>query len=174
MALTFHVWFSLQQQQGSYLEQCTWKQTESSDTNPTFCPYPFEEAECEEEWHAARCSVHGRPTSPEIIKNYSKIWSIAQFFPVCFTAYILHWEIHSGQGSLTIICKQQTIKTGKTELVTRNICSFTPPLSWGAGITFSKGLNTPLMLLRLTGLSVACTFVNNNSSSSSNSSIIFY
>lgn len=49
MALTFQAWFSLQQQHGSYLEQCTWKQKESSITNPAACPYPFEEAEREEE-----------------------------------------------------------------------------------------------------------------------------
>lgn len=174
MALTFQAWFSLQQQHGSYVEQCTWKQKESSITNPAACPSPFEEAEREEEWDAARCSVHeGQPLlkSPRTTLKYG---SIAQFLPVYFTAYIRCWELHSGQGSLTITCKQQTIRTGKTELVTRNICSFTTPRSWGAGITFSKGLNTPLMLLRLTGLSVACTFVNNYLGSSSNSSITFY
>lgn len=100
MEFTAEVHFSPQKLQVSYLDEEVQKQMESNQTNSTFCHYPFGEAECEAEGHAAKCFAQGRLTFPEITKNYSKIWLIlvkhAKFSPMYLTAYTSRQEIHPG------------------------------------------------------------------------------
>lgn len=129
MALTSEVRFSPERLQRSYLDQLVQKQMESNETNSTFCSDPFGEAECEGEWHAAKCFAQGRLTFPQIIKNHSKIWSTAPFLPMYLWLLIHHMGKYIQDRKVSPLPgNNRTIKPGKTGLATRNFCSFTPHL----------------------------------------------
>lgn len=86
----------------------TWElvqnQVEWNETNSINCSYPFGEAECEGERHAAKCFPQGGVTFPEITRNYSKIRSTVQFSLMYLTAYTPHQETRSEQANLTNTC----------------------------------------------------------------------
>lgn len=82
------------------------------------------------------------------------------FSPMYLTAYTPYREIHSG---LTITCKQWNHKARENWVSDEKFLQFhIASLSCGAQSTFSKEVNTLLMLHRFSEMSAACTPVSDN------------
>lgn len=139
---------------GFFFTITTWElvqnQVEWNETNSTFCSYPFAESECEGERQAAKCFAQGGVTFPEITKNYSIF--LIQFFPMYLTAYIPYQETHSGQANPTTTWNQEARENWVSDK--KSLQFYTSSLSFRAQGTFSKEVNTLLMLHRLREMSV--------------------